>query len=628
MILPMSRVQIVGAQDALPDVLRLLLDFGRVHLDETPLAAGLARSPLSSRDERESRQLRRILEDAEVASRLLRVDGVAEPASPPTRQALASWARQARRIRREAERLDATESVLDDERALLQKHRGFLELFGALLGELAEMRQLSVYGLTLPGSEAERLEHVAENVRKRLGKEISVTARKLPSGDLAVLIAVPREVRGQMEKALAGAGVPEIPLPPAYAGQTLGEAAPRMLQRLTEIPDELEALKRKRAALALESAAELRRIRAGTHDRLSELEAAGRSAVTAHAFALEGWLPSADVKELKRRTSASFGNRVIVAELAREQWRSREAPVVLSNPRLFKPFELLTGLMPLPRYGTIDPTPFVAVTFPMLFGMILGDVGYGLLMVALALLLRMKARPGPLRTIAEIALPCGAFAIIFGVLYGEYFGNLGRLLFGLHAPLIDREEAVIASALIAIGIGLAHVLLGLVLGIVTAMRGEPRVAVSRTVQLLMLVLVVLAILAAVEVLPSRLFSPFGIAVLVGFPVLLALEGIVAPIEFFSTVGNVLSYVRIMAIGTASVMLAVVANQMVGVFGSALVGVLFAMLFHVVNFALGLFSPTIHALRLHYVEFFRQFYSGGGQQYQPFAHWRPDKRGAA
>jgi len=91
---------------------------------------------------------------------------------------------------------------------------------------------------------------------------------------------------------------------------------------------------------------------------------------------------------------------------------------------------------------------------------------------------------------------------------------------------------------------------------------------------------------------------------------------------------VLSYVRIMAIGTASVMLAVVANQMVGVFGSAVVGVLFAMLFHVVNFALGLFSPTIHALRLHYVEFFRQFYSGGGQQYQPFAHWRPDKRGAA
>ena len=82
----------------------------------------------------------------------------------------------------------------------------------------------------------------------------------------------------------------------------------------------------------------------------------------------------------------------------------------------------------------------------------------------------------------------------------------------------------------------------------------------------------------------------------------------------------LSYARIMAVGTASVMMAVVANRMAGAFGGVVVGTLFALLFHLINFVLGVFSPTIHLLRLHYVEFFGKFYSPGGSQYRPFRHW--------
>jgi V/A-type H+-transporting ATPase subunit I len=78
----------------------------------------------------------------------------------------------------------------------------------------------------------------------------------------------------------------------------------------------------------------------------------------------------------------------------------------------------------------------------------------------------------------------------------------------------------------------------------------------------------------------------------------------------------------MALGTASVMMAVIANRMVGAMGSAVVGFVFALLFHLVNFAIGLFSPTIHAMRLHFVEFFGKFYSPGGRPYEPYAHWRP------
>jgi V/A-type H+-transporting ATPase subunit I len=181
----------------------------------------------------------------------------------------------------------------------------------------------------------------------------------------------------------------------------------------------------------------------------------------------------------------------------------------------------------------------------------------------------------------------------------------------------------------AVALGAVHVLLGLVLAVIGAWRrGERRQAMGRGVTFLMILLSGLALLAAFEVLPAALFTPAVVAVLAAFPVLVALEGIVAVIELLSAYGHILSYVRIMAIGTASLMLAVVANRMVGAVGSVLVGVLFALLFHLVNFAIGLFGPTIHSLRLHYVEFFGKFFSPGGTPYRPLAHWRPERAAAA
>jgi V/A-type H+-transporting ATPase subunit I len=97
-----------------------------------------------------------------------------------------------------------------------------------------------------------------------------------------------------------------------------------------------------------------------------------------------------------------------------------------------------------------------------------------------------------------------------------------------------------------------------------------------------------------------------------------LGGTLAAIELVSTFGNILSYARLMALGTASVMLAEVANRMVDIVGSPALGIAAAVTLHAVNFAMGLFSPTVQALRLHYVEFFDKFFEGGGKPYEPFA----------
>ena len=174
-------------------------------------------------------------------------------------------------------------------------------------------------------------------------------------------------------------------------------------------------------------------------------------------------------------------------------------------------------------------------------------------------------------------------------------------------------------------LGFVHILLGLVLGVAAGLRARARHAVGHGVEAIMIVLILLALLATVKVLPGAFFTPAVVALVVAFPILVIAEGLLAPIELLAAVGNIFSYARIMALGTASVMMAVVANRMIGAMGSLLVGILFALLFHLVNFALGIFGPTIHALRLHYVEFFGKFYSPGGAPYHPLRHWSPGAR---
>ncbi len=349
------------------------------------------------------------------------------------------------------------------------------------------------------------------------------------------------------------------------------------------------------------------------HDALLRLDAEDHAAATARAFVLEGWLPERDRPELARALTAAVGSEIAVEQVGRDEWHGDEAPVVLNNPTLFRPFEALISLLPLPRYGTVDPTPFIAVFFPMLFGVIVGDVGYGLVIALLGLVLGKYAR---------IAYAVALYTIVFGFLYGELFGDLGTRWFGMRPLWFDRQEAVLGFLVLAIALGLVHLLLGLVVAAVSRWRGHRREAIGRGLTAVMLVLVAVALLALFEQVPSVLLTPAVIGLLVALPIVIVLEGITALFDFMTILGHVMSYARVMALGTASVMLAVVANKMHGAFGSAAIGIAFALVFHLVNFAITLFSPTIHVMRLHYVEFFGTFFEPGGGPYRPLRHWSP------
>jgi V/A-type H+-transporting ATPase subunit I len=130
------------------------------------------------------------------------------------------------------------------------------------------------------------------------------------------------------------------------------------------------------------------------------------------------------------------------------------------------------------------------------------------------------------------------------------------------------------------------------------------------------------LLAVVAVIPSILVAPGIVLLVIALPLIVYGGGMVGALEVMSAFTNILSYARLMAIGLASVVLALVANTLGSTMGIVLVGFLIAVLLHGLNVVLCMFSPSIQALRLHIVEFYSKFYEGGGRQYDPF------KRGTA
>jgi V/A-type H+-transporting ATPase subunit I len=215
------------------------------------------------------------------------------------------------------------------------------------------------------------------------------------------------------------------------------------------------------------------------------------------------------------------------------------------------------------------------------------------------------------------------WAVVFGFLYGEAFGTLGEEI-GLRPLWFDRVSAenVAGLLIMTIVIGAVHITLGLILGVWEAIRDRSRShLLERGGMLVGLISLFLIVAIVMDYLPPGLMTPAIVALIIGIVLLSASLGwlgiLMGPIEFIGLIGNVLSYLRIAAIGLASVYLAKVANEVAGMVGSAIVGIIIAVLIHALNLVLGAFSPTIHSLRLHYVEFFRKFYEGGGRPYQPF-----------
>jgi V/A-type H+-transporting ATPase subunit I len=279
---------------------------------------------------------------------------------------------------------------------------------------------------------------------------------------------------------------------------------------------------------------------------------------------------------------------------------------------------------------------------PLFVGIIIGDIGYGLLLLAILFWLQGKARagrpwrvvlagmdfgftltPAVMRSVVALLGWMTAWTFLFGIIFGEFFGDLPTRLFHIH-PLWDRLEGITVYLYLSIGFGLAQVYLGLILQMVKAVRHGERTELLEAIALLTGATTVFLWLATqVHVLPAQFFSPLMLLSAVVFLLSLLLSWSLGSLmwimESVSTFGNIISYARIFAVGMASLGLAVVANNLGGGFPVVVLGIFVGAVAHLMFFGLTIIGHILQPARLHWVEFFSKFkyYQDTGHAYRPF-----------
>lgn len=640
MRLKMVLVQIVGlkhkpqAESPLRATVRALRRLGCVQIEEL---SGEIAGIVSARPLRPDRGM--VRDQEELAYLVAKMEGLMavlgiEQGEPGTVVSSAEpGADCAAEARASLDSLGSEVQVLTSRREALEAEQASLPRYEATLRKLLPIVPPSArdpanvsIGVLVSRAHVEVLDAVAERVVDLTGGRAEVVAQDVDGATRAMLIVTPHEFGDEVGTLLGREDISRLRLPSAFADQPPDAAVAALNQRLAAIPQELLEIKHRLSALAETWKPHLQKWRTCLRDRLEELAVLGRFGETDHTFVIVGWTPERDLPRVKEALAAEVGDAVLVEVLPLSHADEARAPVALVNPGPTRPFQSLVRLLALPRYGGIDPTMLMAFFLPIFFGMILGDVGYGALLLVLCFfLLRRFRKTGTVRDIVQVLAMGSAWGIVFGFLYGEAFGTLGEHL-GMRALWISRTSAAQVSGLLlsAIAVGVIHITLGLVLGVWEAVRERSRNhLLERGGMLVGLIGLFVVVSVLVKWLPSGFMTP-GIAILIiGIALLGASLGwlglLMGPIEFIGLLGNILSYLRIAAIGLASVYLARVANELAGSLGNVVVGVIVAILIHALNLVLGAFSPTIHSLRLHYVEFFRKFYEGGGRPYAPFGN---------
>ena len=462
-----------------------------------------------------------------------------------------------------------------------------------------------------------------------------------------VWILGPRSNSDVIDRAVKSAYLNPLTLPeefegtPAQITESIRRAIETSKQKISELNSVL-------ARLADTHKKELLQLLWDVHVSRMIADAIARFGQLRHTYVVVGWVPSSDLDGLTQRLKQASKEILIEARPIEPAGQHPNVPVALRNPGFLSPFELLVNTYARPRYEEIDPTILIAVTFPLLYGAMFGDVGHGLVLAAVGWFLSRRSSLGGL------LVACGLSGMIFGVLYGSIFGFEEILpespIFGRFV-VIQPIHNILTILIVAVGMGLVLLTLGYLLNLYNAARARDwgrfffdsnglaglifhwsflGLFASALVPGFPIPTIVFVILAVVSVLLCVVFSeplkhwmeghyPLiegGIGI---FIVQAAAELLEKVISVFS---NTLSYVRVGAFAIVhagfSNAVFVMARLLSGGHEAGFVYWAVVVLGNIGVILLEGFIVTIQTMRLHYYEFFSKFFRGGGSPYEPLA----------
>lgn len=354
-----------------------------------------------------------------------------------------------------------------------------------------------------------------------------------------------------------------------------------------------------------------------------KLDGASRAGLTEKTGCLQGWIPAAEEENFRRRVTKYSEHIYLVTREARPE-ELEEAPVILENPEIIRPFEIITGLYGLPRPRTIEPTIFLAPFFFVFVGLCVSEAGYGLVVALLSLLYLKLARPrGETELFLRLLFYLGISNIILGTLVGGWFGFPIKSLL-----LIDPLKDPIPFMVLALVLGFIQVMLSTFLSLVREYRSGNRVgAIAVKGGWLLL----LPSLVGYLVLKKPVFGVLALVGAVGIvffssrsknPLARFFTGLYALYGISGYLADTLSYSRILALGLSTGVIAMVVNNLFQIaWKIPYVGWLAAILVfvggHLFNLGIGFLGAFVHSMRLQFVEFFTRFYQAGGKPFKPF-----------
>ena len=343
---------------------------------------------------------------------------------------------------------------------------------------------------------------------------------------------------------------------------------------------------------------------------------------TSSAFFLEGWIKTADIPKLETRLMPYAD---LVQCYFRPPLPEEDPPIILENPRIGKPFEIITKLYGLPQHGTLDPTLYLAPFFFLFVGLTVSEAGYGLLVALLSFLYLKIAKPaGGLRQFLTLMGILGVATVILGTLVGGWFGFPIRKLM-----ILDPLQDPVSFLILSLALGFIQVWFGTFINMISGIKSIDYLQAIFVQGGWLVLLPSLVLYALLKQSVWGILSLAGAAGIVFFaapsrnPLARFFGGLYSLYDISRYLADVLSYSRLLALGLATSVIAMVVNTLCQTaLGIPWVGWLFAALIfvggHLFNLGISFLGGFVHSMRLQFVEFFSKFFKSGGKPFKPFA----------